>query len=149
MPYTEQSMLGRTLVVGEVEGIRSKHGLTFVPRSTVEDASGKFDRLLVPGLTASQTEAARNFADLDPVYLHTEKEFAFDPALRDIASTYDTNTARQTAKSLEYPLTGLTLTGGSWPWSATIAPFALALLGLGIALGILYTYRRLRSSQLR
>jgi putative intracellular protease/amidase len=136
--YTEQSMIGRTVAVGDGV-VRSRHGLTFVPRSTVADAD--LDRLLVPGLNASVEDTAGP----RPEYLHESEEFAFDPVLRDIARTYDVQTALLTAKTLEYPVMDVELSGANWPWRATIIPVVLALLGALVALGAGMVFRRIRS----
>ncbi|MEU6743625.1 DJ-1/PfpI family protein [Streptosporangium sandarakinum] len=136
--YTEEAMVGRTISIGN-NPIHSKHGLTFIPRSPLADA-GDLDRLLVPGLDAARRHTAGPHAE----YLHTTEEFAFDPVLRDIARTYDLQTARWTAKTMEYPQTDLNVTGGSWPWLNTLAPLALALLG-ALAAGVVVRRIRARS----
>jgi hypothetical protein len=88
--------------------IRSRHGLTFVPRADLTSAAPGLDRLVVPGAEAAE----RAFADglslperLRPVYLHTQPGFGFDAALRDIARTYDVATAHWEAKTMQYPNT--------------------------------------------
>ena len=43
-------------------------------------------------------------------------------------------TARWAAKALEYPVDGLRLEGEAWPWTETVRPFALAILGVVLAL---------------
>ncbi|MFI6540648.1 DJ-1/PfpI family protein [Nonomuraea sp. NPDC050547] len=121
--YTEHSMVGRTVAVGEGP-IRSRHGLTFVPRA--RDAGG-LDRLLVPGTAAVRGREA------GAEYLHTGAEFAFDPVLRDIARTYDVPTARWAAKTLEYPVMDVDLRGSGWLWPATIVALVLLLLGAAAA----------------
>lgn len=136
MSYTEQSVIGRTVAVGDGP-IRSEHGVTFVPRSTV--AAAHLDRLVVPGHDAAARELAGTgpspaTGGLQPVYLHGSDEFAFDPVLRDIAATYDVATARFAAKTLEYPVLDVALRGDRWPWSATLVPLLLALLGAAAAL---------------
>lgn len=142
--YTDQAMIGRTIAVGD-GAIRSKHGLTFVPRSTVAAVAGDLDRLLVPGLDAARRHAVSATGGLQPEYLHLDEEFAFDPVLRDIARTYDVQTARWTAKALEYPAIDVELTGSSWPWLATIIPVLLALLGAAVAIAIGMVFRRMRA----
>ncbi|MFI7125792.1 DJ-1/PfpI family protein [Nonomuraea sp. NPDC050153] len=141
--YTEYSMVGRTVAVGD-GAIRSEHGLTFVPRSTV--AAAGLDRLLVPGVDAARRGVAGG-AGLRPEYLHVNPEFAFDPVLRDIARTYDVQTARFAAKTLEYPVLDVKLTGSAWPWSATLVPVLLGLLGGAAAMGIGLAARRLRANR--
>ncbi|WP_336214557.1 DJ-1/PfpI family protein [Nonomuraea sp. LPB2021202275-12-8] len=148
--YTEEAMVGRTVAVGDGT-VRSRYGLTFVPRSTVAAAADDLDRLLVPGLDAARRQVAGSVptaatGGLQPEYLHTEGEFAFDPVLRDIARTYDVQTARWTAKTLEYPVIDVKLTGSAWPWPATVIPVALALLGAAAAVVAGMVFRRFRAS---
>ncbi|MFG1942192.1 DJ-1/PfpI family protein [Nonomuraea sp. NPDC048826] len=132
--YTEEAMVGRTVAVGDGP-IRSRHGLTFVPRAA--DAAG-LDRLIVPGVAA----ALQRVAGDEAFYLHQKEEFAFDPVLRDIAGTYDVRTARWTAKTLEYTALDFELTGRSWPWTATLVPVLLALLGAACAIVVARFLRR-------
>jgi putative intracellular protease/amidase len=148
--YTEHAMVGRTVAVGDGT-VRSRHGLTFVPRSTLAAASEDLGRLLVPGLEAARrrslgTGPSAATGGLRPEYLHTGAEFAFDPVLRDIARTYDVRTAQWTAKTLEYPVFDVKLAGSAWPWPATVIPVGLALLGGGAAVIGGIVFRRLRSS---
>ncbi|MEO3789461.1 DJ-1/PfpI family protein [Nonomuraea sp. B10E15] len=142
--YTEHAMVGRTVALGDGP-FRSRHGLTFVPRSTVAAAADGLDRLLVPGLDAARAKAVDGVAGLRPEYLHTEEEFAFDPVLRDIARTYDVQTARWTAKTLEYPVAGVGLSGSAWPWPATIVLLVLVLLGGSAAVVARLVVRRIRT----
>ncbi|MGP3956183.1 DJ-1/PfpI family protein [Nonomuraea sp. 3N208] len=144
--YTEQSMIGRTVAVGDGV-VRSRHGLTFVPRTAVADG---LDRLLVPGVDAARRQAAGTgpsaaTGGLQPEYLHVGEEFAFDPVLRDIARTYDVPTARWAAKTLEYPVMDVKLTGSAWPWAATIVLVVLALLGAAVAIAAGMVFRRIRA----
>ncbi|MET0235045.1 MAG: DJ-1/PfpI family protein [Kibdelosporangium sp.] len=143
--YTEQSVVGRTVAVGD-GAIRSRHGLTFVPRATA--ASSDLDRLLVPGLDAARrhavgTEASAATGGLQPEYLHTSEEFAFDPVIRDIARTYDVQTAKFAAKTLEYPVMDVELTGRSWPWLPTLVPLLLVALSAAVAISAAMVFRRL------
>ncbi|MFC4123084.1 DJ-1/PfpI family protein [Nonomuraea zeae] len=148
--YTEQAMVGRTVAVGDGP-VRSRNGLTFVPRSTLAAAADDLDRLLVPGLEAARrhslgTGPSAATGGLRPEYLHTGTEFAFDPVLRDIARTYDVRTAQWTAKTLEYPVFDIELTGSAWPWPATAIPVVLALLAGGAAVAAGIVFRRLRTA---
>ncbi|WP_219468450.1 DJ-1/PfpI family protein [Nonomuraea rhizosphaerae] len=136
--YTEESVVGRTVAIGDGP-IRSAHGLTFVPRVTVAAAS--VDRLLVPGVAAARARAAGPGAE----YLHTTEEFAFDPVLRDLARTYSVATARFGAKTLEYGVLDIKLTGSAWPWGATLLPVVLALLGAAAAVTGGAVFRRVRA----
>ncbi|MEU6720481.1 DJ-1/PfpI family protein [Nonomuraea sp. NPDC046802] len=135
--YTEQSMVARTVAVGEGP-IRSRHGLTFVPRTATADG---LDRLLVPGLEAARRHTP-GLSGLRPEYLHTTEEFAFDPVLRDIARTYDVQSARFAAKTLEYPVRDVKLTGDAWPWAETAVPIGLGLLGAAAAVIVGRVFRR-------
>ncbi|MCS7479477.1 DJ-1/PfpI family protein [Umezawaea endophytica] len=134
-----QSLAVRPVAVGSGP-VRSRHGLTFVPRA--DPAAAELDRLVVPGADAARRHAADRYADLDPVYLHHDPGFPFDGALLDLARTTDVATARWSAKVLEYPVDRLDLTGPAWPWTPALRPFGLAVLGVLVALGLL----RLRTS---
>ena len=142
-PYTTLSYLARPVPI-TVDGrpITSRHGLTFAPRAAVPSVASDLDRLLVPG--AGAADAARTVPDtsLRPVYLHDQPGFAFDGALRDIAGTEDTATARWVAKSLQYPETGVQLDGQAWPWSLTLRPIAIAATAVAAVVLILRLPRR-------
>lgn len=118
-PYAEIKA-ARTVAVAAGSSIRSRHGLTFIPRAGL-DAVGRADRLLVPGAAAHPVSAVRR-AGIPVVYLHRQPGFAFDPALRDLARTLDVPTARWAGKILEYPTAELALSGRRWPWMATVRP---------------------------
>jgi hypothetical protein len=75
-PYTALSYLARPLAV-TVDGgpVRSRHGLTFLPRADLAGAAPGLDRLLVPGGDAARRAAADGLGlpgDLPVVYLHRE-----------------------------------------------------------------------------
>jgi hypothetical protein len=129
-----QSLAVRTVAVG-AGPVRSRHGLTFVPRA--DPTAADLDRLVVPGADAARDHAAHRYADLDPVYLHRDPGFPFDGALLDLARTTDVATARWSARVLEYPVDHLDLTGPAWPWTPALRPFGLAVLGVLAALGLL------------
>lgn len=144
-PYTELSYLAQPVAL-TVDGqpIRSRHGLTFVPRADLPSAAPGLDRLVVPGSEA----AARSIADglrlperLLPVYLHAQPGFGFDGALRDISSIYDVASARWVAKTLQYPNTNPQLSGRALPWSLTVRPILIA--GAAVV-GVLIIQRLLR-----
>jgi transcriptional regulator GlxA family with amidase domain len=126
-----QSLASRALALS-VDGaaVRSRHGLTFLPRADLADAAPRLDRLLVPGTAAA---AARAVAPVPggpaPEYLHDRPGFAYDVALTDLARTTDVATARWTAKALELPTDGLVLDGPAWPWAPTALAVVLVLLG--------------------
>jgi transcriptional regulator GlxA family with amidase domain len=138
-PYAEVKS-ARTLAIAADDGsIRSRHGLTFVPRADL-DAASRVDRLLVPGADAAanpapEVAAAADRADVPVAYLHGRPGFAFDPALEDMAGTMDAPTARWTAKILEYPTAELGLSGPSGPWAPALSVLALGLLGLATVAG--------------
>lgn len=139
-PYTELSFLSTQLAVtSDGAPVRSRHGLTFVPRSTWAAAVDDVDRVVVPGAAAAASRAADGLPapggaahDRAPetAYLHEDgTAFAFDGALRDIASTYDAATATWVAKSLQYPLPSLPGGTWRWPWWLTLRVALLAAAG--------------------
>lgn len=132
-PYTELSYLARLEAVSaDGRTIRSRHGLTFLPRSDLRSAAPRLDRVLLPG-TAADDRAAATLQEegLQAVALRRGEEFPFDGALRDIAATYDVATARWVAKSLEYAAPAGELDGAGWPWLLTAVPILLATVGVG------------------
>ena len=145
-PYTELSYLARPLAVTtDGQPIRSRHGLTFIPRADLTTAAPGLDRLLVPGADAARRAAAGGLAvpeRLTPVYLHDQPGFAFDGALRDIARTRDVATARWVAKTLQYPTTNPQLSGPAWPWTLTLRPILIAAAAITAVLGIQDLRRR-------
>jgi transcriptional regulator GlxA family with amidase domain len=125
------SLATRTLAVTADGGpVRSRHGLTFLPRADVASAAPGLDRLLVPGTAAA---AGRTVAPVpggpSPEYVHDRPGFAFDATVSDLARTTDLATARWTAKVLELPVQGLVLEGPAWPWAPTGLLVVLVLLG--------------------
>ncbi|MCK2215722.1 DJ-1/PfpI family protein [Actinomadura sp. ATCC 31491] len=151
--YTEESMTSRTVALGDGP-VRSRHGLTFVPRATLAAAAGGLDRLLVPGADAARrhvlgTAPSPATGGLRPEYLHAREGFPFDAVMLDVAATYDLQTARWTAKTLEYPLSDVRVTGSAWPWGPTLLLAGLAGLGLGAALAARAPARRLRAARRR
>jgi putative intracellular protease/amidase len=148
-PYTELSYLARPLAVTtDGRPIRSRHGLTFVPRADLATAAPGLDRLVVPGADAARTGAADGLAlpeRLRPVYLHRQPGFAFDAALGDIARTRDVATARWVAKTLQYPVADPPLSGAAWPWGLTLRPVLLFAAGVAAVLGLRFLGRRRRA----
>jgi hypothetical protein len=147
-PYTELSYLARTLAVTtDGQPVRSRHGLTFVPRATLASAAATLDRLVVRGADAARRQVAEGLAlpeGLAPVYLHQQPGFAFDGALGDIAGTRDVATARWVAKTLQYP-TDLQLAGPAWPWTLTLRPILIAAAAIAAVLGVQLLRRRRRA----
>ena len=146
-PYTELSYLARPLAVTtDGQPIRSRHGLTFIPRATLATAAPELDRLVVPGVDAARGAVADGLAlpeGLAPVYLHRQPGFAFDAALGDIARTRDVATARWVAKTLQYP-TRPQLAGWAWPWTLTLRPVLLFAAGVAAVLSLRFLGRRRR-----
>jgi putative intracellular protease/amidase len=143
-PYGEVKAARTLAVTAGGDSVRSRHGLTFVPRASLE-AADRVDRLLVPGAGPASGIAA----DIPVVYLHQQPGFAFDPALREVASTMDVPTARWTAKILEYPTGDLGLSGPDGPWTPALQPFLLGLLGLAAALATMRLVRRRGGQRMR
>jgi putative intracellular protease/amidase len=104
------------------KAVRSRHGLTFVPRGRLDTAEG-LDHLVVPagGPEAGRTGVAVTRLD--------GTGFAFDRALTGLAGRTDVATARWAAEILEYPPDDLVLDGAAWPWLPTLAVLALAAVG--------------------
>jgi transcriptional regulator GlxA family with amidase domain len=145
-PYTELSYLVRPVAVtADGRPVRSRHGLTFVPRAALAAVAPGLDRLVVPGADAARGAAADGLAlpqRLTPVYLHQQPGFAFDGALGDIARTRDVATARWVAKTLQYPTTNPQLSGPAWPWTLTLRPILIAAAAVAAVLGIQLLRRR-------
>ncbi|WP_152360389.1 DJ-1/PfpI family protein [Microlunatus speluncae] len=143
-PYAEIRS-ARTLAIGPAT-VRSRHGLTFLPRAGL-DAIGSTGRLLVPGTDAAArhpdgVDAAAEAAGVPVAYLHAEPGFAFEPALRVLAATTDVPTARWAAKILEYAPADLELAGSAFPWSGLQFPIGLGVGGLVVAVGVTALVRR-------
>jgi putative intracellular protease/amidase len=138
------SLATRTLAVGTDAGpVRSRHGLTFLPRADLASAAPRLDRLIVPGgRTVSRTPGGPA-----PEYVHTRPGFAFDAAVTDLARSTDNATARWVAKVLELPTGGLHLDGAAWPWGPTSVLVALALPGFLLHQIIAKILDRLRVSR--
>jgi putative intracellular protease/amidase len=135
------SLASRTLAVSADGGpVRSRHGLTFLPRAELDGAAAQLDRLLVPG-----TRAVVQVADGPaPEYVHRHGGFAFDATVSDLARNGDVATARWVAAVLELPTAGLVLDGPAWPWGATLALFALVALPVAALVAVLVQLARRR-----
>ncbi|WP_206737134.1 DJ-1/PfpI family protein [Agromyces albus] len=131
---------GESLAVGTVAvgagPVRSRHGLTFIPRS--ETAAG-LDRLVVPGTTEHDAVAGP-----EPEYLHHGRGFPYDGVLQNLARITDVSTAHWAAKVLEYPIDDLALSGPTWPWTETLRFVGLAAGGMLAALAVFALVRRTR-----
>jgi hypothetical protein len=145
-PYTELSYLARPVAMTtDGRPVRSRHGLTFVPRADLASAVPGLDRLVVPGADAARRAVADGLSlpeRLTPRYLHDQPGFAFDAAVGDIARTQDVATARWVAKTLQYPTTTPELSGPAWPWALTLRPILLAAAAVAAVLGIQIVRRR-------
>ncbi len=129
-PTTELSFLA-TPLAASVHGqpVRSRLGLTFLPRFDWPTAVAAADRVVVPGVDAARDQVAAGLprpSGTSVVYLNRSGEFAFDGALRDIAAGYDVATAEWVGKTLQYPTEALGLTGPRWPWELTARPLLIA-----------------------
>jgi hypothetical protein len=132
-------------VTADGRPIRSRHGLTLVPRAELSNAAPGLDRLVVPGADAARRATADGLSlpeRLTPVYLHQQPGFAFDGALGDIARTQDVATARWVAKTLQYPTTNPQLSGPAWPWMLTLRPILIAAAAIAAVLGSRLLRRR-------
>jgi putative intracellular protease/amidase len=140
------SLAARTLAVTADGGpVRSRHGLTFLPRADLTGAAPGLDRVLVPGAAAAAAGAVVPAATGPaPEYLHDRPGFAFDVALTDVARSMDVATALWTAKVLELPTAGLVLDGPAWPWAPTLVLVVLVLLGVAGVAGAIRLLRRRR-----
>jgi hypothetical protein len=145
--YTENNFLADPLAITD-DGtpIQSAHGLTFVPRLTLQGARSLVDRIIIPGIAPSDHDAVPSslIDDIPVSYPHAEPGFAFDGILEDIAGHHDNASARWAAKTLQYPTTGLDLDGSPWPWATTTRFVVLTALGMVIAVAGLRLWRAMR-----
>ncbi|HEU5023419.1 MAG TPA: hypothetical protein VFV01_00720 [Spirillospora sp.] len=145
-PYAEVKA-ARTVAIASTATVRSRHGLTFVPRARLADVGDDVDRLMVPGTMAAANpdpafaSAARR-AGVPLEYPHRRPGFAFDPVLGSMARNFDKPTDRWTRKILEYPTADLGTSGPNWPWTPTLRLLLFSLVGLA-ALGIVRIATRL------
>lgn len=137
-PYLEVKAARTLAISADGDDIRSRHGLTFVPRADLTAADG-VDRLLIPGrdlppdLDSDLTVVRAAGIPVD--HLHRRPGSAFEGTLQEMARTMDVPTARWAAKILEYPAGDLELSGPQRPWALASHPFLLGLIGLAVALG--------------
>jgi hypothetical protein len=138
-----QSLASRTLAVSADGGpIRSRHGLTFLPRAALT-AAANLDRLLVPGAPRGVTPPPGGPA---PEYVHDRPGFPYDTAVSGLSRRTDVATARWTAKVLELPDDDIVFEGQAWPWLPTAWPIVLVLLG-SAAVVVVVRLRRNRLSR--
>jgi hypothetical protein len=132
-----QSLSDRALAVGPGGvPVRSRHGLTFVPRADLATVGPRIDRLLVPGAARDVPTPVGGPA---PEYVHDRPGFAYDAVLGDLSRTTDRATAVWVAKALELPADARALDGPAWPWAPTA--FALGLLAASAVAGGLWLRR--------
>jgi transcriptional regulator GlxA family with amidase domain len=149
-PYGEVKSARTLAITADGGSIRSRHGLTFVPRADLS-AADRVDRVLVPGVAAAASPdpavatAARD-AGVPVEHLHQRPGFAFDAALQDMARTMDVPTARWAAKILEYSAADVGLSGPGWLWGPAERVLLLGLTGgTAAALALTWLGRRARS----
>lgn len=135
--HAGRSLTARTVALTADGGpVRSRHGLTFLPRADVATAAPHLDRLLVPGAAQEARHDVPLVAGAPvPEYVHARGRFAFDAVVADLAATTDVATARWAAKTLELPVDDVTLTGPAWPWAPTAVLAGLLLLPALIVTG--------------
>ncbi|MGI5128036.1 DJ-1/PfpI family protein [Pseudonocardia sp. CA-107938] len=146
-PYGEVKSARTLAITADGRAVRSRHGLTFVPRADLS-ALGRVSRVLVPGAAAaaSPDPAVAAAARVPVEYLHTRPGFAFDASLQDMARTMDLPTARWAAKILEYPAAKIDFSGPSWPSGPIQSVLLLGLTGAtAAALGLTFLGRRART----
>jgi putative intracellular protease/amidase len=130
--------------------VTTGHGLVLVPEVAAAHTRS-VDRFVVPGPTdPSQVDAGlRQWAagrDLTvdlPDRDRRAGESGFGPVLRDLAAHADRATARTTAKYIEYPVEGLSLSGAAWPWRASVLMLVTVALALAAGLGAQWAIVRL------
>jgi putative intracellular protease/amidase len=152
-PYAEVKAV-RTVAIASADTVRSRHGLTFLPRERLAGAGDGIDRLMVPGGAAAAERdpgiaAAARRAGVPLEYPHRRPGFAFDPVLDSMARTLDRPTAGWTRKILEYPAAEPGPSGPSWPWRPTLRLSLLALAGVAALILVRLTARLITSGSLR
>jgi transcriptional regulator GlxA family with amidase domain len=149
-PYGEVKSARTLALTASGASIRSRHGLTFVPRADLS-AADRVDRVLVPGIAAAASPdpavaAAARAAGVPVEYLHERPGFAFDAPLQDMARTMDLPTAHWAAKILEYPAAKIEFSGPDWLWGPAERVLLLGLTGAtAAALGLTFLGRRART----
>ncbi len=119
--------------------IRSKNGLDLVPWWSFEEAPG-LDQLVFFDNAFSESNAPfSEWAKTRGISVNrfnsekgnSEKSlFAYDIIVSDIASRRSNAVARAVAKTVEYPVKHLELSGASWPVKLLLFPLALGLFSV-------------------
>jgi putative intracellular protease/amidase len=139
------SFAAHTIPIAAEGIVTTRHGLRLVA-TPASAATPRVSRLVVAGiLHADQVDpdladwAADRGLNLELPNGQTANQtadirFSFDSMLADLAAHSDRATAQATAKSIEYPLDRLQLTGAAWPWrpSIILAVTFAAAIGLGL-----------------
>ncbi|MFD0689217.1 DJ-1/PfpI family protein [Actinomadura fibrosa] len=152
-PYGEVKA-ARTVAIASTATVRSRHGLTFLPRRRLADTGDDVDRLMVPGTAAAANPdagiaAAARRAGVPLEYPHRQPGFAFDPVLGSLARTFDRPTARWTRKILEYPDAGRGPSGPAWPWAPTLRLVLSGLVGVAALAIVRVIAQLIRTRSLR
>lgn len=140
------SGVARIVTFGQArEAVRSRNGLTFIPRLDFQRAGG-LDGIIVPGsdLPPAAEQALMQWAQARPgVEIATLQAFAgsaaaearypFDVALTGVAQRGGRPVAVAAAKALEYPIGHLTLDGHGSGVGLLLRPLAIGLLAIGAA----------------
>ena len=135
---------GRTFTANTItfapgrKAIRSRHGLTLIPRADYASAP-QLDRLIIPGeqtaAIAGLTEwAGTQGVEVEALYpagtTSASRPFAFDVTLADVAQWRSTSDAQSSARTLEYPAEHLQLAQKKWPIQRLAPTLLIGLLSL-------------------
>jgi hypothetical protein len=136
------SFAARTVPIAAEGIVTTRHGLRLVA-TPAGAATPRVTRLVVAGVPSADeidphlagwaadrglNLAAPNGGTADST---ADSEFTFDSMLADPAAHSDRATAHTTAKSIEYPIDRLRLTGAAWP-----RPTAIFALTIAAAIGV-------------
>jgi transcriptional regulator GlxA family with amidase domain len=136
------SLVAKTHVVApERVPVRSRNGLTLVPRNDASSAPA-LDRVVLPGgdATDAQRQAVARWTQLRPEraveHIHRNVgagETAFDATLRDLAHTHGRMIATTIGQALFYAAGDSMVAGAGtdWPVTPILVPLALSLFGAG------------------
>ncbi len=149
-PYTERSYLARPVAVtADGQPIRSRHGLTFVPRADLNDAAPELDRLVIPGADAAQRATPASPGAADSGLFAYSARFP----LRSGATRHCEH-ARRRDRALGGQNTAVSehesaASGPAWPWALTLRPVLLAAAAAVTAAMIIQIMNRRRRSAVR